>query len=334
MPLSTQRLIIALMVLSVIGMVLATSMGTTGFYWAWLHQGFGNTEKNISLQILTDIRVPRALGSWLVGALLGLSGAIAQAFFRNPLADPYLLGSASGASLAVVSTLAYVGVGVSELSWLAGLGMTGVALIGALSAVLLTLVLAGGTDRMLRVLMSGIVVGVLLGALHSLLVLSKPSVFASLQSFMLGSTGYINGSGVIVLGMLWTSSLLLACVFSPVLDALALGEATATSLGVNTRWQRYWLIGLMSLSCAAAIAYAGLIGFVGLAAPHIGRALLHMNHRLLLLSSSLIGGLLLLTADMVARSPWLGQELPVGLVTAIVGGSYLLWRLYRSPPDQ
>jgi iron complex transport system permease protein len=273
--------------------------------------------------------VPRALGAWLAGALLGLAGAIAQGLFRNPLADPYLLGSASGASLGVAVALVAMGATPHAGAWLARLGLTGAAFVGATGAVFLTLMLARGVHQTMRLLLAGVVVGVVLGALGSLVMMLQPEVMLSLQAFMLGSTGFVGWSACAVMALVWLACAPLAMVLSRVLDGLTLGEATAASLGLPLPRVRVVLVATLALATGAAVAQTGLIAFVGLAAPHLVRSMVRTTHRRFLLLASLMGGLLLLAADTLARFQIAPQEFPVGVFTAVLGGGYLLWLMHR-----
>jgi iron complex transport system permease protein len=275
--------------------------------------------------VMLDIRLPRGLGAWLVGALLGLSGAVAQGLFRNPLADPFLLGSASGATLGVVLLLALLGSTPLALTALQALGLTGAAFAGALLAVGLTLMLAQGVSNPMRLLLAGVVVGVVLGALSSLVLTLAPEVMIALQSFMLGSTSFLGWSACAVLLLALLVSLPLALLLARSLDALALGELTAQSLGLDLRRIRWLLVAVICLATGAAVAQTGLIAFVGLAAPHVVRRLCKASHRWLVLLSALCGGALLQASDLLARGLLAPRELPVGVLTAILGGAYLLW---------
>jgi len=311
-----------LLVLASAGMALGTSVGSQGWE-VWWTAG----QDPVMQQIVWDIRLPRSLGAWLGGALLGLAGAIAQGLFRNPLADPYLLGSASGASLGVSLYLSLFGGSLLATSWWPRLGMTGAAFVGAVLAVVLTLMLARGVQQTLRLLLAGVVVGVVLGALASLVALFEPQVLQAMQGFMLGSTAFVGWTSCGLMAVALLLSLLLALALARVLDALTLGEATAQSLGMPLRQARLLLVAAMSLTTAAAVAQMGLIAFVGLAAPHAVRSLVRCTHAGLLLLSALMGGALLLLADVLARGVLAPQDLPVGVLTAVLGGLYLLWRM-------
>jgi iron complex transport system permease protein len=313
---------VALTVLAGLGLLLGTAVGSQGWE-VWWQAG----QDPVMQQIVMDIRLPRSLGAWLGGALLGLAGAIAQGLFRNPLADPYLLGSASGASLGVSVYLSLFGGSVMASAWWPRLGMTGAAFAGAVLAVVLTLLLSRGVQQTLRLLLAGVVVGVVLGALASLVALFEPQVLQAMQGFMLGSTSLVGWTSCGLMALALLLSLALAWALARVLDALTLGEATAHSLGMPLRQARLLLVAAMSVATAAAVAQMGLIAFVGLAAPHAVRSLVRCTHAGVLVLSALMGGALLLLADVLARGLLAPQDLPVGVLTAVLGGLYLLWRM-------
>jgi iron complex transport system permease protein len=308
-----------LLMLSAILVLLGTLLGSMGVSWNLL--GSDQT-------ILFDIRLPRSLGAYLAGALLGLAGGIAQSLFRNPLADPYLLGSASGALLGVGSILCFAYLGNS---WLAMIGLNGGAFLGALLGVLASLLLAGGYSSSLRLLLSGVVISVILGAANSLFTFIRPDLFQSIQSFMLGNTTLLNWPGVYLMTIALVLCLLVTLFISPVLDALSLGENTAHTLGLPLDQLRLALIGILALATGCAVAQTGLVAFVGLAAPHLVRKLSSGRQRLQLLFSCLGGGILLLSSDLIARTLFAPIEIPVGVVTAVLGGMYLLTLLKRTP---
>jgi len=304
-------------------LALGVSVGSTGLDWS-------HDSSEMAHQILWQIRLPRSLGAWLAGALLGLSGAVAQGLFRNPLADPYLLGSSAGAGLGVALSMALIGTSVGANLWLQRLGLTGAAFAGTVGGVLLTLLLARGVEHTLRLLLAGVVVGVVLAAITSLLMLMQPDIMRTMQSFMLGATGFLSWSSVVIMSVALCLSLLVALGASRALDALSLGDATARSLGVRLSLVRVVLIAAFALATGTAVAQAGMIAFVGLVAPHLVRNYCSTTHGKLLLLSSCSGGVLLLGADILARGLLAPQELPVGIITAIIGGSYLLWLMHRA----
>ena len=316
---------LTLLILCAVGIVLGSAVGSTGVE-SWRSA----LEDDTVRQIVWDIRLPRSLGACAAGALLGLAGALAQGLFRNPLADPYLLGSASGASLGVAVALALWGGNPFATEFLVRVGLTGAAFVGAVLAVLLTLVLARGVQHTMRLLLAGVIVGVVLGALASLITLMRPDVLQGMQGFLLGSTSFIDWNACVLMLGVWLVCVVLAFALSRVLDALSLGESTALSLGLPLAPVRVTLVGVLALATGTAVAQTGLVAFVGLAAPHLVRSMVKTKHNGMVLLSTLMGGLLLLAADLLARWLLSPQETPVGVLTAVLGGGYLLWLMYRS----
>ena len=322
------RLAGALALAALVALALGLSAGSEGWSMHWAQDW----------PLISAIRAPRSLGALAAGALLGLAGALAQGLFRNPLADPYLLGSAAGAGLGVVLLLfagsaAGTGMGLANAGWLLRFGLVGAAFVGALAGVLLTLLLASGAGRPMLLLLAGVVVGVLMSAVSDLLMLLSPEAMRGKQAFLLGTTGFLGWDSVLLMSGGLLLALPLALRVSRVLDVLVLGEATATSLGVDLPRLRLLLVLLMALCTGAAVAQAGLIAFVGLVAPHLVRRLVAVRHGPLLGLSALAGGVLLLAADVAARSVIAPEELPVGILTAVVGGAYLLVLLRRRALD-
>ena len=325
---AAKRLTLILVAIMLVASVLGLAAGSNGWSFDW------STDDVLIL----SIRAPRTLGAFLAGALLGLSGAIAQGLFRNPLADPYLLGSSSGATLALVvvlaaGTLSGTLVGFAPAGWLAKAGLVGAAFIGALGGVVLTVILGRGAARPTVLVLSGVVVGILLGAIANLVLLASPEAMRGAQVFMLGTTGFLGWRSDAYLGVTLTFALPLALRYGRVLDALVLGEPTAISLGVPVPRARLILVALLALSTGTAVAETGLVAFIGLASPHVVRRSVLVTHAPLLALSALTGGTLLLLADVAARSLTEPSELPVGLLTAILGGGYLLVLLHRRTGD-
>ena len=319
----------ALLLASAALLLLGASVGSTGFT-SLLQQG----QDAVARQIVWDIRLPRTLGAWLAGALLGLAGAVAQGLFRNPLADPYLLGSASGAALGGALAMAVFGVvPAGGVPWLARLGVqlgiNGMAFVGAAAAVLLTLALARGVQHTLRLLLAGVIVGVVLGAARDLVELASPDILQAMQAFTLGSTAFVGWMACVLMAGVWTLCSVVAWMLARALDGLTLGEATAASLGLPLMPMRVGLVAAMALATGTAVAQTGLIAFVGLAAPHLVRSIVRVTHERHIVLSSLMGAVLLLAADILARWLLAPQELPVGVLTAALGGTYLLWLMHR-----
>jgi iron complex transport system permease protein len=321
---SPMRLAAALLLVLLALVLLGLAAGAEGLSTAWAQDA----------ALIGDIRAPRTLGAALAGALLGLAGALSQGLFRNPLADPYLLGTAAGAGLAVTLVLAAGGLLGVELGLAAGgalarLGLSGAAFVGAIGGMALTLVMARGATRPLTLLLAGVVVGVLLTALGDLLVLASPEALRGQRVFMIGSTSFLGWDSTAVLALALVLTLPAAVRLARVLDALVLGEASATSLGLALPRLRLVLVALLALATGSAVAQVGLVAFVGLVAPHLVRRLVVVRHGALLALSALAGAVLLLGADVAARVLVASQELPVGVLTAVFGGAYLLLLLWR-----
>ena len=224
--------------------------------------------------------------------------------------------------------MAWWGVSPLATQWLALLGLSGAAFVGALLAVLLTLLLAQGVQQTLRLLLAGVVVGVVLGAVSSLILLLVPDIMQAMQSFMLGSTSFLAWPACMLMAGVLVVCGLLAWLMSPLLDALALGEATAQSLGLPLPALRMGLVVVLALATGTAVAHTGLVAFVGLAAPHLVRSLVKTTPARLIGLASLCGAVLLQAADLLARSLLAPRELPVGVLTAVLGGAYLLWLMH------
>jgi iron complex transport system permease protein len=314
-------LLLALL-LAAISLLVGTSSFRTSLEWL-------RSPAALSDAVLWDIRLPRALGAWLAGALLGLGGAIAQNLFRNPLAEPYLLGSASGAALGVTVCLMAADVSMAGLAWMGELGVTAAAFVGAAAGITLTLTLCRGVVQTASLLLAGVVVAFLLSAITSLLLLRSPDTWRAMQGFLLGTTGFLGWRSVLLLAVVFAGCLVPAVLLSRGLDALTLGEDTARSLGLPLGALRLGLLGLLSLATAGSVSQAGIVGFVGLVAPHLVRESVHINSRQLIIAAPLCGGVLLQAADLVSRWIIRPSELPVGIVTACLGGSYLVVLLWR-----
>lgn len=326
-----RRVAAALLTAAVAVAALGLLAGSHGLSWRAF---VADWEAGQGWLIVGEVRAPRSLGALLAGALLGLAGAIAQGLFRNPLADPYLLGSAAGASLGVVlvlaaSALAGGPIPLAAASWLERLGLVSAAFAGALAGVTLTLLLARGAQHTIRLLLAGVVAAVLLGAVNDLITLAAPDALRGKQAFLLGSTAFVGWRGVALMAAGLAVALPLALAVARVLDALTLGEEVAESLGLSLARWRLALVTLFAFATALAVAQSGLIAFVGLAAPHVVRRLAPSSHGFLLAASALAGAVLLAAADVVARVVAAPQELPVGVITAVAGGAYLLWLLAR-----
>jgi iron complex transport system permease protein len=324
-----RRLALALCLVLALGGVAGLATGSEGFS---LRALLADLQGPDAALLIGHIRAPRTLGAALVGALLGLSGALAQGLFRNPLADPYLLGSAAGAGLGVVLVLAAAAAGGAAISlatvaWIERVGLVGAAFFGALAGVSLTLLLARGAVHTLRLLLAGVVVGVMMGAVSDLVTVASPDALRGKQAFMLGSTSFLGWPSLALLAGGGALLLVLVRRWARALDALTLGDDSAASLGLNLARLRLLLVVLLSLGTALAVSQAGLVAFVGLVAPHLVRRAAPGPYAWLVLASAGMGAALLVVADVLSRALIAPQELPVGVVTAVLGGAYLVWLL-------
>ncbi|UCM91547.1 FecCD family ABC transporter permease [Streptomyces marincola] len=275
--------------------------------------------------LIWDLRVPRVLLAALVGASLAVCGAVLQSITRNALADPYLLGVASGASTGAVTVLV-LGAGADSL------GMTGGAFAGALlSFGLLLLLLRRTALDSSRVVLTGVVVWHLFVALTSLLLMASGDAddTRAMMRWLLGSMATARWDAVVICAVVGAAGLLVCWLCATALDGFAFGADTAASLGVNVKATRVVLLVTTALLTAAAVAYVGAIGFVGLIVPHGVRFVVGPTHRLLLPFSALAGAVFLVWSDALARTVFDPREVPVGVFTALVGVPLFLLILRR-----
>ena len=274
--------------------------------------------------IVEAIRLPRALLAMLVGAALAVSGAALQGLFRNPLADPGLIGVSGGASLAAVAVIVLgdtVLIGLSDL-----LGAYTLPLAAFAGALCTTLIVARiATSRfgtsMTALLLAGLAIGIVTGAGTGLLTfMANDDQLRALTFWSMGSLGGATWDRVIAAGALILLALSLMPFVIKALNALLLGESEARHLGIDVERAKRWVITLSALAVGASVAVSGMIGFVGLIVPHIVRLSLGPDHRYLLPASALLGALFLLVADMFSRTVIAPAELPIGLLTTLIGG--------------
>lgn len=292
---------------------------------AWAHATGGPLLTEVEEAIVWQGRAPRVLTAVGVGAGLALAGVVMQALTHNPLADPYLLGVSSGASVGAVAALV---AGVTAV-W----ALPAAAFAGALAALAITLALAGRGASPVRVILAGVAVGYLASALVSLLVFRSPArdAYREILSWLLGSLASARWweAGLALATTAAAGAVLLARART--FDALLLGDDTATSLGVAVRRERPWLMVLVAVVTGVLVAVSGAIGFVGLVIPHAARILVGPRHRALLPVAALAGALFLLLADTLARTVFAPIEVPVGIITALVGGPAFALLLRRVP---
>ena len=279
-------------------------------------------------QVWLTVRLPRVLLAVVVGCALASSGAVMQGLFRNPLADPGLLGISSGAALAVALTIVMP---FSLPPLLALYSHMISAFVGSLAISLIVFTLSRfGHGGLSRLLLAGIAIHALCGAAAGVLTYSRDD--QQLRQFSLWSMGSLGQAQWPTLAV--ASSLILpACIatffMSRRLNILQLGEEDAHYLGVNVRRTQLQLLLLSALLVGAAVAVSGVIGFIGLVIPHLLRMRIGADHRWLLPGSAMAGACLLLLADTLARTLVAPAEMPVGLITSIIGGPYFLWLILR-----
>ena len=273
--------------------------------------------------IVVSLRLPRALAGFACGGLLALAGALMQVLLRNPLADPYVLGISGGAG---------VGAMFAILIGLSTAGLNGLAFAGALGAMLLVFGLAHGDGAwtQTRLLLTGVIVAAGCGALVALMLSIAPEHKLRGMLFWLMGDLSQTGSPWLALAVL-AIALLASLPFARELNLLARGHDTAQALGVDVRRLRHTVYAVASLVTAVAVTSAGSIGFVGLVVPHLVRLTIGNDQRLLLPASVLAGGALLTFADMLARTVASPQQLPVGVLTALIGVPVFLFLLARHP---
>jgi iron complex transport system permease protein len=283
--------------------------------------------------IIFDIRMPRAILGFLIGGSLAVSGAVMQGLFRNPLADPGLVGVSSGAGLAAVVMIVLGGTIAAPLYALLGIYALPIAACGGglLTTVLLyRIATSNGQTSVATMLLAGIALGSLAGALTGLLIyIANDQQLRDLTFWGMGSLAGATWSKIAAAAPIILLSFSVIPFIARGLNALTLGEAAAFHMGVPV--QRLKNIAIISVAAAtgASVAVSGGIGFVGIVVPHVLRMAIGPDHRFLLPASALLGGSLLLFADVLARTVVAPAELPIGIITASIGGPFFLWILLR-----
>ena len=316
--------ILGLLLVPLGAITISLSAGSMDMSWAQLfhllQQGPGSS---VGQAVLWKIRIPRTLLAGLVGAALSLSGVTFQAVLRNPLADPYLLGVSGGAALGAVAALT-IGINSAPLVSLAAFG-------GALTALAIVyLVARAHTCSSHTLILSGVMVGSVAAALLLFLLWRAPTEATRQAIFWLAGNLSLADPGWLGWGWLWVLVCFILLWSQAVnLDLLTQGEETAADLGLAVGRTRLILFALAGALTACAVALAGLVGFVGLVVPHICRLLWGPAHRLLLPLAALFGACFLMVADAIARSLYAPAEMPVGVVTALLGAPFFLLLLRR-----
>jgi iron complex transport system permease protein len=275
-------------------------------------------------QILIEIRLPRVVLIALTGAALACSGTAYQGLFRNPLADPYLIGVASGAGLGAI--------GAITLRVTHPLLVPSFAFAGAILTVALVYALAhvGGSAPVTMLLLAGVAVGTLVTALSTFLLLRLSQQATRVLAFLLGGYGGAGWESVLAVLPFSVLGCAVLYLYARPLNLLLFDADQARQLGVDVERVTLIVVIAATLTTAAAVAFSGLIGFVGLIVPHMGRLLVGPDHRRLLPLATLGGAGFLLLADLLARTVIAPEELPLGVVTAFVGAPFFLWLLRRA----
>lgn len=289
----------------------------------------GGTVDGLDDQIVWEFRLPRALLGFVVGAALAVAGAVLQAVVRNPLADPFVFGVSSGASVAAVAALTLTS------GLFAAVSTPVAAFTGAFITTVLVFALAqqGGRVTPNRLILAGVAMSYLLSSITSYLVLRSSGAnqgVGQVLSWLAGSLAAATWSDLGVPTVVLVAATVLLVLLAPVLNAFLTGDETAASLGVDVGRMRLMLFIITSLLVGVAVAVSGSIGFVGLVVPHAVRMIIGSDHRWVLPASALAGGFLLVVVDIGARLLLAPTEVPVGLLTAVVGAPFFLWLLRRS----
>jgi iron complex transport system permease protein len=295
--------------------------------------GYGDASLR-DMTIVWDIRMPRVLTATLVGAALAVSGAVMQGLFRNPLADPGLVGVSAGAGFGAVAAIVLGGFLPTAIAAFTSIYLVPfAAFLGSWVSTLILYRIAtrGGQTSVATMLLAGIAMGALTGALTGLIVYkADDSQLRDLTFWGMGSVAGATWQKVMFAGPIIALTLFTAPFLARSLDALALGEAVAHHMGINTQKMKRVAIISVAASVGTSVAITGGIGFVGIVVPHLLRLLQGPEHRNLLPNAALLGAVVVLLADMVSRVIVAPAELPIGIVTACLGGPFFLWILLKN----
>lgn len=289
------------------------------------------SQQSVEQILVYSVRIPRTLAGLLVGSALAVAGAMMQSLFRNPLADPGLVGVSSGAALGAVLAIV-LGSSIPLIAWLGIAMVPAMAFIGGLISTLLLYKAATrqGLTSTATMLLAGLGIGALTSAITAFIVyLSDDAQLRDLTYWFMGGLGGATWKQLLV-----SAPLILALIFgAPLLarglDALVLGEATARHLGIEVQWLKRTAIIMVALAVGAAVSLAGIVGFVGIIVPHLLRMLIGPEHHTLLPATALLGGTLTIAADMLCRTIVAPAELPLGILTAAIGAPVFLYILLR-----
>lgn len=314
-------LLLALFAIALVAISLSVFTGSRFIAYPEMLRLLVQPDDSVNALIIHELRLPRTLAAFAVGGLLGLAGALMQVLLRNPLGDPYILGVSGGAAVAVLGAML---LGASTLWY------TPLAFVGALISMLIVVALAHrGEWNTTRLLLTGVVLAAGWAAIISfILSLSPPVRLPGMLFWLMGDLGHA-GSPVMPMAIL-IIGLLIAFAIAPALNIAVRGDLQATALGVNIKSLQWALYLLTSLLAAAAVSVAGAVGFIGLISPHLVRLIVGSDHRLVIPGSLLMGATILVLADTIARSAISPIQLPVGVLTALIGVPVFLFLLNKS----
>ena len=278
--------------------------------------------------IIFQIRLPRVVTAAVVGSALAAAGTLFQGLLRNPMADPYIIGTSGGAALGATVALILPW----QVVWLGFTPVPILAFVGAMGAVLLVYRIArvGPRTPITTLLLAGFALSSLLAAVMSLLMLAGTRTLQRVVLWTMGGVVTSGWSQILVVTPLVLVGIVLAFLLTPDLNAFLLGEEQAAHLGVNVERRKLALLMVGSLLTAAAVSVSGLVGFIGLVVPHVSRLLFGSDHRFLLPASALVGSIFLVLADLLARMLMSPAEIPVGIITALVGAPFFIYLLRHS----
>ncbi|WP_454850599.1 FecCD family ABC transporter permease [Rhizobium binxianense] len=328
--------IAALVLVSVFSLLFSVTTGASDASILDVVRRMAGSQTALSMRdriIIFDIRLPRAILGFLIGASLAVSGAVMQGLFRNPLADPGLVGVSSGAGLGAVVMIVLGGSVAAPLYALLGIYALPIAAFGgglATTLLLYRIATSNGQTSVATMLLAGIALGALAGALTGVLIyMANDQQLRDLTFWGMGSLAGATWMKIAAAGPIILLSFAALPFMSRGLNAITLGEAAAFHMGVPVQRLKNIAIVAVSGATGASVAVSGGIGFVGIVVPHIMRMVIGPDHRFLLPASALLGGSLLIFADVLARTIVAPAELPIGIITAAVGGPFFLWILLR-----
>ena len=313
-----------LMLLTLLSLMAALTFGAANITPSQLFNClFAQCDSQINTMIVWQIRLPRVLVGFVAGASLACAGAILQNITRNPLADPYLFGIVAGAGLG--ATIASIGFN-EQLT----IALPLAAFLGALFAVIIVFALANIMQKIEQLLLAGVAISFMLSAITQfMLYTSEPLAANRVLFWLMGSLARVEMQHFYLISLVMIIALIIIMAFHRQIDALALGDETASTLGVNVTKLRLLMLAICAALTAVIVAYCGGIAFIGLMIPHIVRQLVGSNTVRLLAGSVFLGGSFLIWVDVIARSAINNLELPIGIITSVIGSLFFLFVMFK-----